>query len=244
MTIQNNQLISPYLSKFDINEITNIYEDPIFVEFYDEITNAEAFFNDIQFYKDNISKNSLTVEFAAGTGRVTIPLLDSGYKVIGIEKEYEMIKKIPEEYRLNFIQENIFNFEELNSIYKELDTIIIPATSISLFSMEQINTLIVNLTKLNSHFNIMFDLINYKKVISQYPKKEITSEGTFYYYNFLSEEHLIYNLLHKDRKVLGYSVKYHHNITDLVQLFENSGLKIEVKEVSNLYFMIMGSYEK
>lgn len=239
----NNKYISPQIKKKAkiINEMIDVYKDPLFSDFYSDISINEAFSDDIIYYQKNLLKNEKTIEWASGTGRVLIPLIESGYNIKGIEKESEMINKM-NKYKYKVTQGDLFDIDLFKSVYKDCDNFILPATTISLFKLNEVINLLKEIIKINKKFVFMFDLIDIEQLITKMPLKLINEKGTFYHCNFKYEESIVYNIFHKETKKLGYSLKYNHKIDNVIKELKKIGLSITVEEKDGIYFDIVGVF--
>ena len=168
------------LRKFPEPEsIVNVYSNDIFADFYHKTTDKNGFHNDLEFFKNNLDKEELTIEFASGTGRITTPLIEQGYHVIGIEYEKSMIDIMSESTKKNVIHGSIFDVEKNRRIYSKAKNFIIPATSISLFSLNEVEKLFEKLQHINDDFNIIFDIVDIKTLINEMPKRVVNKDGVF-----------------------------------------------------------------
>ncbi|HDT6947481.1 hypothetical protein I6B70_13120 [Staphylococcus aureus] len=239
----NNYLSKKILKKVPKPaNIVNVYSNNLFAEFYHNTTDENGFHNDLDFFKKHLRKNKLTVEFASGTGRITTPLLRDGYKILGIEYEKSMIDIMPEDTKKNVINASVFDINKNEELYKIAESFIIPATSISLFSINQIEELFSYLKDINERFSIIFDIVNIESLITNNPQKVINENGTFYYINFPKDEYIIYNLYHKNSNMLGYSVKYNHTKESLLSLLFRLGYTTTIYDIDN-YSMIKAEYK-
>ena len=207
-------------TKKDLN-ISNLYENPIFADFYDSTTTKSEFYNDIEVLKS---------------------LIDSNINIIGIESEKTMINKVEEKYHKYIFNEDIFNYEKLQQVYKNIDNIIIPATSISLFSKDSLIRLLKTLKHLNPNnkFKIYFDLINLNTILTDRPIKYLNEAGTFYCFNFFTDHKVIYNNFHKESNTIGISFKYDYSYNDLLELFNSLSYSLKIVKQHDNYTMLKG----
>lgn len=239
----NNYLSKKLLRKFPKPEsIVNVYSNDIFADFYHKTTDKNGFYNDLEFFKNNLDKEELTIEFASGTGRITTPLIEQGYHVLGIEYEKSMIDIMPENTKKNVIHSSIFDVEKNRQIYSKAKNFIIPATSISLFPLNEVEMLFEKLKSINDDFNIIFDIVDIKTLINEIPKKVINKDGIFYYINFSAENYIIYNLYHKNSNTIGYSIKYNHSREVILNMLNKIGYVTNIYDVDN-YSMIKAEYK-
>lgn len=244
--MSNNQLIYYKIQKMisSYTKINNIYEHDDMVKFYNNITNQSSFNNDISFYKKKLDKSKFIIELASGSGRVLTELVDDGFNVTGIEYESAMINSMPLKYHEYVIQSDIFDFNTLSPLYQKVDSLILPATSITLFSLEKFENLLKNIMQLNKKFNIIFDFYNIEDLITESPKKVLNENGTFYSINFKNHNNFIYNLYHKEKDILGISVKYAHSLDNLVSLLNRINMEVNVVPITQSYYMIEGTYNE
>lgn len=246
--VNTNYLSSYFKNKMNNStQITEVYKDPLFSKYYNDSGGKGVnLHGDISFYKKYINPDMLTLEIASGNGRVISYLLENNFNIIGIEKEESMINQMESKYKKYVYKNDIFNFEKLNEIYCKADYIIIPATSISLFSLKNIKEFIKNLVEVNQRFELIFDGINIENIINEKPFKDINKYGTFYIQNFkvIEEESelIIYNLYHKESNKIGYSIKYNHSIESLINVLNSYNLSCEIKIKNDNYYMIVGEY--
>lgn len=239
MKIINDKLIN----KIDENtSIVPLYNHKIFTKFYDHLTTSDSFYDDITFYKQNIKQNENIIELASGTGRVLIPLLKDSYKIIGIEKEREMINKVPLQYRNHVIQGNILDVDTLKKYYQNSDVFIMPATTISLFNLEEIATLLKRVTSINKKFRFIFDVIDIEELIANAPQKHINEEGTYYYANHVVKDKISYNVYHKESNTLGYSLKNNHKTFVLKEMLSNLNIKYIISNKGDYYSVFICEY--
>ncbi|MGX7418168.1 class I SAM-dependent methyltransferase [Carnobacterium gallinarum] len=222
-----------FYHKIKSSEITNdIYKSPTFIEYYNYATEL----NDLSFYKKVLGKNEKILEIGTGTGRIFTPLRKSGYNITGIELSKEMMSCIPSKFRQFVKNMSIF---ELGNEKKEYDAVIIPATTISLFSFAEIEKILTLLRKiLKKNGNIFFDIIdsNFFLETSNQLQKESFENTTYYFTNFINGNKIVYNIYAKNH--LGYSVKYMHTDQDINSLFTNFNFKKVFVESNNSYKMM------
>jgi len=222
--------------------IINVYSDNILADFYHKTTPENGFYNDLEFFKNNLAKKENIVELASGTGRILKPLIDDGFNVMGVESEIEMIEILPMKYRKYIINSNILDFQKVESLYEQAECFIIPATSISLFSIKEIERLFLFLSQLKKSFKVYFDVIDMTDFLINTPKKEMNIHGTFYYLNFQYENFIIYNIYHKDTNTLGYSKKYAHSKKSLKTVLNKFGFDYKFLNSQKNYYMVRADY--
>lgn len=225
------------------SKIINVYSSEYFAKFYQDHTFTNSFNNDLDFYKSILNTEDFIIELASGTGRILIPLLQEGYNIRGIESEISMIEVMPSKYHKYVEHSNVFDFASNEKFYTQADCFIIPATSISIFPLKTIENFLFSLTKKNKKFNIIFDIINMDSLVTDKPKKEKSEHGTFYYINYIQSGFIVYNLYNVETNTLGYSKKFSHTIEQLLDIFENTGCKLEILKEYDNYFILKGSYD-
>ncbi|NEY21710.1 hypothetical protein G4D61_17490 [Bacillus ginsengihumi] len=237
--MQTNKLISEKFRNLEGSlNLVELYSENIFSQYYSDIQ-TENFLNDLEYYKSRLTKSENIIELASGSGRILIPLAEDGYNIVGIEKEKEMIMKM-EKHQDKVIHENIFCVEKLKKEYSRTDCLLLPATSISLFSLENFAELLNSIKIMNKGLRIILDVYNLRKFLSEKPKKEITEKGTFYYLNFEEDNCIIYNIFHKESQKIGYSVKFNHNWKDIVSMLQKIGFYVKITNPQKDYFIIEG----
>lgn len=111
-------------------------------EFYDIDTRNMAY-HDVEFYRKYAGKGGGSVlELACGTGRVTIPLAESGFDVWGLDLSYPMLsilkrkmKKLPRQSsrRMHISQADMADFD----LGRKFDLIIIPFRAFQALTTEE-----------------------------------------------------------------------------------------------------------
>ena len=143
----------------------DIYEG-YFAGFYDKFTKWSNY--DIDYYikeaflmKSN--NDNKILELACGTGRITIPLLSKGFKVVGIDLSKDMLQLLEESVKTKFkrFRKNLttrqMNILELD-YEDEFDMIFLPATTICLLEDDEFQTLLeVTFKALKKNGRFLFD---------------------------------------------------------------------------------------
>ncbi len=234
-----NNKVSKYIQKIaSTNTYVDIYSNSKLVDFYNNYSDENTFFDDINFYMENIDKNNKVIELAAGSGRIMTPLLKNGYNVVGIEREYSMINSATKMTSKKIVHADIMDFTKLEKFYSEADVFILGATTISLFSEKEISCFLKKLNKINDKYRIFFDFFDMNSFITKYPAKVITTYGTYYYHNFLDNEKVIYNLYHKESKSLGVSIKYFYDIGKIRKICLENNINFRIEKNLPNYYMI------
>ncbi|EMC21938.1 hypothetical protein SMU80_01659 [Streptococcus mutans SF1] len=117
----------------ELEIIENLYENDIFANYYRSIVNQDELLeDDIDSYKQFFDKSMPILEIGSGTGRIFNPLFEDGYNIFGLEPAKEMAKYITNEGRDRIYS---LTLQEIGNLpQKNIEVIIIPATSVSLFS--------------------------------------------------------------------------------------------------------------
>lgn len=127
---------------------SEIYED-YFAEFYHKFCGITKY--DLDFYLQqafSFNKRDVKIlELACGTGRITLPLLEKGFKVEAVDLSESMLnvlrknlEELPRKLRKNI---NIRKMNILDLDYEEeFDMVIFPATTICLLSEDDIRVLL------------------------------------------------------------------------------------------------------
>ncbi|EOT0258749.1 hypothetical protein [Staphylococcus aureus] len=241
----SNNPISKYIRKIaNTNKFVDLYSDSNLVDFYNDSSSENDFFDDIKFYMNNIGENERVVELAAGSGRILYPLANGGRNIIGIEKEPSMIESKIDTVSTRIIQADIMNFSYLEKIYSNANVFILGATTISLFSEKEMTNFFKELNRVNSNYRIYFDFFDMNLFITKYPGKVINTNGTYYYHNFLDNNKVIYNLYHKESRTLGVSVKHVYDINKVQTICHENNMDFRVEKYLSNYYMINAYYKK
>ena len=236
--------------------IENLYADDIFANYYHSIVDQDALLeDDIDEYKQFFDKKMAVLEVGSGTGRVFNPLFNEGYNIFGLEPAKEMAEHIAYEGRERIYKLTLQEIEKFP--LKDIEVIIIPATSVSLFSHEEFFDFLKKVKETQP---------NIKKIIFDFLKEEFfeATSGTilhrimdlttiqatyvnnekFYSVNFFdkSKERVIYNLVSSQK--IGVSVKYLYSYSVLEKIFESLDLSLNlVRELDN-YAMVEGVFHE
>ena len=195
--------------------------------------------DDIDEYKQFFDKKMAVLEVGSGTGRVFNPLFNEGYNIFGLEPAKEMAEHIAYEGRERIYKLTLQEIEKFP--LKDIEVIIIPATSVSLFSHEEFFDFLKKVKETQP---------NIKKIIFDFLKEEFSIQATyvnnekFYSVNFFdkSKERVIYNLVSSQK--IGVSVKYLYSYSVLEKIFESLDLSLNlVRELDN-YAMVEGVFHE
>ncbi|MGN7233152.1 class I SAM-dependent methyltransferase [Priestia megaterium] len=217
--------------------VEDIYADTTFSLFYDNVGQNDIY-NDINRYCVEIRQEPV-LEVGTGNGRVFKELVKRNINIYGIEPSKEMLNLMEAGIKQNVYKETFESFIE-NLVTKEAylipKTIIIPATSISLFQPVNI---INNLKSFQKRFNFLPDIIfDFNKISSfsddlQY---HYTDEGKFYFSNHIHQDEIFYNI-YKDGK-LGVSKKYIYNLEIIDDISSNLNCNFKVIFENENYYMV------
>lgn len=208
--------------------IENLYADDIFANYYHSIVDQDALLeDDIDEYKQFFDKKMAVLEVGSGTGRVFNPLFNEGYNIFGLEPAKEMAEHIAYEGRERIYKLTLQEIEKFP--LKDIEVIIIPATSVSLFSHEE-----------------FFDFLKeeFFEATSGTIQATYVNNEKFYSVNFFdkSKERVIYNLVSSQK--IGVSVKYLYSYSVLEKIFESLDLSLNlVRELDN-YAMVEGVFHE
>lgn len=131
---------------------------------------------DIELYKNLTMDFDTIVEYGAGTGRVTVPLVMLGKKVIAIDNEQKMlnnlenqVKKLKLENQVKIINANMIDYSQVN---KE-KCVIMPLTVFNYITDEKDqNTCLKNINSyLEANGNLILELLTKKTFMEVYNSK-------------------------------------------------------------------------
>lgn len=134
--MHSHYLFGPFYRKYTqgVPVTNNIYADPLFAKFYNETIDYGSQFSDIDFYRRCLKQDDIILEIGTGNGRVFNVLINENFNIYGIEPEIEMIQYIYKQYKNRIFITGIEHLSCLNGL--KFSKVIIPATTISLFSKE------------------------------------------------------------------------------------------------------------
>ncbi len=159
---------------------------------YDAMTEREV---DIPFYKRQVKKyGDPVLELGCGTGRITLPVAEESYRIIGMDISKELLKRAKEKaeeknLQVKWIQGDMRNF----SIDREFNLIYVPFNSIhhilSLEDMEKVLKNVKNHLKPRGRFIVEFfnpdlDILNrdpqeeYSAIEYEHPERDEKIEIT------------------------------------------------------------------
>jgi len=232
------------LSIPNIKVIDDIYSDPDMVLFYNKLSKVGEY-NDLDVYKDVLLKSDNILEIGSGSGRFFNKFSIEGYNVYGIEPSKEMIKSINPAYAHRIFNIDVQNLDELVIKDYQINKTVIPATTISLFSKEEVYQMVETLFKImTSKGKLIFDILNPKyldSVVGEINNTKI-DENKYFTGNFYDEmkEKFYFNIYFKNefQKKLGYSTKYVHTFESLEKVARKLNLQIVVRYEDEQYMML------
>lgn len=231
--------------------IDNIYEDKEFADYYEKLSELDKN-SDIFIYEKYLNPIDVTLEIGSGNGRVFTPLFNNNYNIYGIEPSKEMIKYIP-----NNAQNRIYNLQlqHIKEIdLKNINNVIIPGTSISLFSYDEIDDLFKYLRGYQSKIKtILFDFLPTSYFINSDRKiMTMTINGIKYYtVNFFSEDRkrVFFNIIkyekqfnNKVRKI-GISKKNLYSEENIKAIFQKYNVHYNLISKNKDYIFVRGEFE-
>lgn len=245
MPMDNRLIYKKFLSHAKkVKIVENLYLDEEFAEYYKSISDEDIILNnDLPLYEKILKKSNNILEIGSGTGRVFNYLFLKGYNIHGLEPSKEM-----SDYILEEAKSRIYNltFQEIDKLpLDDIETIIIPATSISLFSQGDFEIflykIINNQTKLK---NIFFDFMeeNFFLEFSEKISKKKIKQEKYYSVNFFDtyNRRIIYNVMNS--KKLGVSIKYIYSLEVISKLFEKLNIRLDVLQSFDNYVMVEGIF--
>ena len=215
------------------------YDD--WAEIYDEI--YSEYKDDLNFYQNIASDSESILEIWCGTGRISIPLAQSGKAVHGIDISTKMIEIAQIKSSLSNLTFQVMDMRELN-FKQHFDTILIPFNGFqSLLTVPDQIKCLKSIKKLcHKNSKIVFDIFfpdkeifdqknsNYYLVSQKTQKSiEVWHKTNFDFFNQLIHTNLrVIQLLNDENPKVSYksfTLRYCYP-QELIYLFEISGLKI------------------
>ncbi|ACO27654.1 TPA: hypothetical protein ACGXMA_002070 [Bacillus cereus] len=249
--MHSKYIFGPFLRKVKRGNVEisdDIYSDTHFADFYNRSINEKFEINDLDFYREKINNDDVVLEIGSGNGRVFNVLSREGVNIYGIEPQLEMIKYIDTSYK-----DKIFNIgiEDLDTIKGiKFTKIIIPATTVSLFSEEQFKSFLIK-TKdlLDIHGSIIFDFLKPSCIKGNCDKvlNFKTDDSVFFVSNAIIENKYVLNIFMEGNgvKKVGYSVKNLHTIEYFEKVSEELHYKLNILySGENIYFLELENCEE
>lgn len=236
--IKKDYVFEKFLNKKSNQQFVDIYSNKTFAKIYQEMVELDDI-PDASFFLKNLNKKGKILEIGSGTGRILHQLVDAGYNAYGIEPSQEMIAQMPKALNDKVLCLGIESIDQALENISNIDVIIIPATTISLFSSEMVNNFLKNLpNNITVYFDYMSeDYFNKNTgLISIYHSQD---GGKYFYVNFIHGNKIVYNILNKN--TVGVSVKNIYNFNILKTIFNSNGFSL-TKEIveKNGYQMLRG----
>ncbi|MGH2110862.1 methyltransferase domain-containing protein [Aerococcus urinaeequi] len=205
----------------DLDIVLDIYKDSDFKKYYDLISQTPS--KDISIYRKILDKDDIILEIGTGNGRIFSPLLELNYDIYGIEPSKLMIEKI-KTGKNRIFQLTLQNIEKLS--LPRVDVVIIPATTICLFSFFEFKDFIFKVKdKYPGISYVYFDFVLpdtfYRK--NNIIEKVVIDDETYIYTNFIEDSKVYFNIINKNK--LGISEK---NLYTFELLKEYFGKNIKI----------------
>ncbi|EHJ51877.1 methyltransferase domain-containing protein [Streptococcus macacae] len=224
--------------------IDNLYEDETFSDYYKQVVNHDDLLeNDISLYKNYFNKQTPVLEIGSGTGRIFNPLFEEGYDIYGLEPSSEMSRYIARRGQNRIYQLTLQDIELLPK--NDIEVVIIPATSVSLFSPSDLKSFLKSLLqKQPSIKSIVFDFLKEDFFESSMGviQTNVIDGKKYYHTNFFDKDkkRIIYNLVNSEK--LGISIKYYYSYQIVRAIFEELGMAIHIVTDSENYTMVEGVF--
>ncbi|EOO13480.1 MULTISPECIES: class I SAM-dependent methyltransferase [Bacillus cereus group] len=241
--MHDKQFFGPFKKKLDIPNVQildEVYLDEDFVTFYNQqLTNN----NDLETFKNLLSKNDTILEIGSGSGRIFNPLSKQGFNIYGIEPSQEMSSYILSEYRHKIFNIKAQDIEELCKTGINFSKIIIPATTISLFAHKDFEMFIKKIYGLlNERGRIIFDFINPDYLYKMDGKVNVSTQNgnKVYFSNYLRDSYFILNVYLQSgkQKKLGYSLKNLYTLDILNEMCKENNYSLNVLLKNNVYLLV------
>ncbi|MFP7226313.1 class I SAM-dependent methyltransferase [Priestia filamentosa] len=245
------KLFGPFKRKLNISNIQLIeefYSDYDFVEFYNKALKEDSH-KDLEIFRKLLSLDDTILEIGSGSGRVFNDLCNENYDIYGIEPSKEMNKYIVREYRHKIFNIRMQDIEILRDKQLFFSKIIIPATTISLFSHNDFEYFIEKVSLMvKPNGSIIFDFINPSYLRTANGKIHMLEyrESKYYFSNYIQYPYFILNVyLQRDNlKKLSYSVKHLYSLEFLQKICSKYGYNLNIISENDIYIMVeMRKYE-
>ncbi|MFC3932696.1 methyltransferase domain-containing protein [Streptococcus dentapri] len=230
----------------ELEIIENLYENDSFANYYQSIINQDELLgDDIDSYKQFFDQSMPVLEIGSGTGRIFNPLFEEGYNIFGLEPAKEMSEYITPKGRDRIYSHTLQEIEKLPQ--KNIEVIIIPATTVSLFSHEDFYDFLKKIKETQPHIRrIVFDFLkeSFFESTDGLIQSNYVNGEKFYNVNFFdpTKEQIIYNLV--SPKKLGISVKYSYSHEVLEKIFRKLGFSLKLVKDSDTYAMVEGIFNE
>ena len=249
--MHSKYIFGPFLKKIQKGNVEisdNIYSDSHFAEFYNLSVGDKFEINDLDFYREKITKRDVVLEIGSGNGRVFNVLSREGFNIYGVEPQLEMIKYIDPKYREKIYTIGIEDLETINK--NNFTKIIIPATTVSLFSEEQFKSFLIKAKGiLDNHGEIIFDFLNHNYIKDNYGEvlNYKTDDSMFFISNSIIDNKYVLNIYMEGNgvKKVGYSVKFLHTMEFFKEVSRELNYKLKLLYNGKmLYFLELKNNEK
>lgn len=228
----------------NLEVVDNLYSDTTFSHYYKEISEDDEVLNtDVQFYSKYLDIKDTILEIGSGTGRIFNKLYTEKYDIYGMEPSEEMSR-----YIVLKGQERIFHLtlQEVEKLpISHVEVIIIPATSVCLFSHSDLEIFLKNLICRQPFIKkIIFDFMkeSFFEISCNHIQTTTINSEKYFFVNFMDEknERIIFNLMNS--KKIGISIKYLYNLEKIKKIFNKFDITINVLENVNDYVMVEGVF--
>ncbi|MGX1373462.1 SAM-dependent methyltransferase [Priestia megaterium] len=241
----NERLFGPYKKKVNTNNISlvdDFYSDQDFVDFYNQALKNDSY-KDLDIFKANLSFNDTILEIGSGSGRIFNTLSKTGYNLYGIEPSLEMNKYILDEYKHKIFNTKVQHLDELINKKLLFSKILIPATTVSLFSHQDFEVFIEKSASLLSpNGSLIFDFIDPQYLASIDKKINILNykDSKYYFSNYIKYPFFILNVFMQNESVskLSYSTKHLYSLEYLEELCRLNNYILNVIYKDNMYVMV------
>lgn len=225
----NELFFGPFKSKYEkgIYFVEDIYDDEDFSGFYQSL---ECGFYDNNFYENTLERDGKVLEIGSGTGRIIRYLTKKGFDIYGIEPSEKMRSFIEEEYKDKIFPFGLEDIEKISGI--RFKSIIIPATTVSLFKFDVFEKFLIDLKKiLEPNAKIYFDFLD-EEYVNELHKKIKTMKykgNTVYLGNHIKGNSLIFNIYIniENYEKLGISKKNIYSRELIKSICEKIGYNVE-----------------
>tara|TARA_Y100000996_G_scaffold415292_1_gene409204 strand:+ start:10350 stop:11084 length:735 start_codon:yes stop_codon:yes gene_type:complete len=200
------------------------YDD--WAEIYDEI--YSEYKDDLHFYQNISSDSESILEIGCGTGRISIPLAQSGKKVHGIDISPKMIEiaQTKTNNTLTNLSFQVMDMRELN-FKQQFDTILIPFNGFqSLLNVSDQIKCLKNIRKLcHKKTKIIFDVF--------FPDKEIFEQKSSNFYLVSQKTQKSLEVWHKTN--FDFFNQLLHTDLRVIQFLDTQNPKVSYKSFSLRY---------
>lgn len=229
----NELFFGPFKSKYEkgIYFVEDIYDDDDFSGFYQSL---ETGFYDNEFYENTLEHDGKVLEIGSGTGRIVRYLTKKGFDIYGLEPSEKMRSFIEEEYKDKIYPFGIEDIEKISGM--KFKSVIIPATTVSLFKFDVFEQFLINLKKiLAPDAKVYFDFWDEEYVNELHEKVETIKykDTTVYLGNHIKGDSLIFNIYIniENNAKLGLSKKNIYSRNIIKNICEKIGYNVEFDNI-------------